>query len=305
MGLRGWLTTKIVEFLTQPLSRHERCATNDLDALKRHIRKGDVLLVQGDQRVSAIIRYLTQSSWSHTAVYVGDELVQRGGELGEWARCEYGEQSKNLLVEALPDGVTARPIDIYANHRIRVCRPHRLGPDDLKVIMDDALSAIGWQYDPRNVVDLAWHYVPAELIPSRFRSQASRYGSGARAQVICSSLVGELFANVGFPVLPTVSFPDGQPPPRVRPAATQRWLQRLRRRPRDSYPGLFRRLHPSLLAPRDFDLSPYFEVVKFSVIEDGDFDYQLIRWAEDDAEVEAELQSAGSAAALAALAQES
>jgi hypothetical protein len=36
--------------------------------------------------------------------------------------------------------------------------------------------------------------------------------------------------------------------------------------------------HPTLLTPADFDLSPYFEVVKFNVIADGDFDYRRIRW---------------------------
>jgi hypothetical protein len=42
--------------------------------------------------------------------------------------------------------------------------------------------------------------------------------------------------------------------------------------------------HPNLLTPRDFDLSPYFEVVKFNVIADGHFDYQRIRWADDGPE---------------------
>ena len=41
------------------------------------IRKGDVMLVDGDQRVSEVIKYLTQSSWSHAALYVGDELLRR------------------------------------------------------------------------------------------------------------------------------------------------------------------------------------------------------------------------------------
>jgi hypothetical protein len=39
--------------------------------------------------------------------------------------------------------------------------------------------------------------------------------------------------------------------------------------------------HPTLLTPADFDLSPYFEVVKFNVIADGDFDYRRIRWEAD------------------------
>jgi hypothetical protein len=42
--------------------------------------------------------------------------------------------------------------------------------------------------------------------------------------------------------------------------------------------------HPTLLTPRDFDLSPYFEVVKFNVIASGAFDYERIHWAALDGE---------------------
>ena len=56
-------------------------ALNDGDNLRRHIKKGDVVLVEGDQRVSEVIKYLTQSSWSHAAIYVGDELWRRNPAL--------------------------------------------------------------------------------------------------------------------------------------------------------------------------------------------------------------------------------
>ena len=32
---------------------------------------GDILLVEGNQRVSSAIKYLTQSTWSHAAFYLG------------------------------------------------------------------------------------------------------------------------------------------------------------------------------------------------------------------------------------------
>jgi hypothetical protein len=40
--------------------------------------------------------------------------------------------------------------------------------------------------------------------------------------------------------------------------------------------------HPTLLTPRDFDLSPYFETIKFNVVADGRFDYQRIQWVEPE-----------------------
>ena len=40
--------------------------------------------------------------------------------------------------------------------------------------------------------------------------------------------------------------------------------------------------HPTLITPRDFDLSPYFDIVKLNQISRGDFDYRRIHWADDD-----------------------
>jgi hypothetical protein len=38
---------------------------------------------------------------------------------------------------------------------------------------------------------------------------------------------------------------------------------------------------PTLVTPRDFDLSPYFEIIKFNIIENMRFDYHKILWVDD------------------------
>ena len=38
---------------------------------------GDILLVEGNQRVSSAIKYLTQSTWSHAAFYLGKNNKNR------------------------------------------------------------------------------------------------------------------------------------------------------------------------------------------------------------------------------------
>jgi hypothetical protein len=38
---------------------------------------------------------------------------------------------------------------------------------------------------------------------------------------------------------------------------------------------------PTLITPRDFDLSPYFQIIKFNVIEDSRFDYHNLLWIEE------------------------
>jgi hypothetical protein len=273
VGAVDWISAHLADFLNQPSGSYELLDSNDAERLRRHIRKGDVLLVEGDQRVSAVIKLLTQSCWSHAALYVGDEIVARGGPLRDEVVDRFGAASQHMLVEALYDGVVAAPIDKYIDFNLRICRPHRLRPDHLKRVLDEAIGAIGWRYDLRNLIQLALHLGMVSLRPGRYRREAARFGSEAGTEVICSSLLGRIFHGVGFPVLPTVTFPDDAPPP------TPGRLRRLLQRDRSRYRGIFRQRHPTLLTPRDFDLSPYFEVVKFSAIADGSFDYQRIAWA--------------------------
>ena len=85
------------------------------------------------------------------------------------------------------------------------------------------------------------------------------------------------FAKVRFPVLPQIEYPEVFDAPEAGRATL---LRRIFGFQSEGYTGVFRMRHPTLLTPRDFDLSPYFEIVKFNVVADGTFDYQRIQWAE-------------------------
>ena len=97
--------------------------------------------------------------------------------------------------------------------------------------------------------------------------------------MICSSLIGQLFQKVRFPIRPSVEFPYGSLA-RAYPRRSVLLKRVLGYESRD-YTGLFRMRHPTLLTPRDFDLSPYFDIVKFNVIAQRSFDYQQMEWADD------------------------
>jgi hypothetical protein len=291
MGLRSRLNQYILAFLNEPLPRSELRGWNDAAALERHIRPGDVLLVTGDTRIASIIRYLTQSAWSHAALYVGDELLKRGGERAGELERRFGSDAARLVIEALPEGVVATPLARYVDYNIRLVRAHGLRRDDRDRIVNDAIGSLGWRYDVRNVIDLARYLVPVTLVPARFRRTALRFGSGVPTEVICSSLIGELFQRVRFPIL-APNEPPGEQRESVPIPARLRFLRAvLRRRPTRDYGHLFRKRHPTLLTPADFDLSPYFEIVKFNVIADGDFDYRKILWEADAPEIVDALQS--------------
>lgn len=290
--VRRWLVEWIIDYLTRPLDHYEQRVRNDVAALKAHVRKGDVLLVEGDQRVSAIIRYLTQSPWSHSALYIGDELLRRGGEQAARARARFGAEAGHLLVEALPRGVEATPLARYVDLNLRICRPHGLRPADVERLLDEAVAAIGWRYDLQNVLDLARYLIPVRIIPDRWRLQALHFGSGQPTEVICSSLLARLFTRVRFPILPMQVAPpsgDGSLPAASTGPAPDSLRRTLVRRVfgqqnRREYTGLFRIRHPTLVTPRDFDLSPYFDVIKFNPLARGDFDYSRMQWLEEEEE---------------------
>lgn len=276
--IREALIARITRFLDQPAGHYEQTHPNDPALLHGSIRKGDVLLVEGHQRVSLMIKFLTHSSWSHAALYVGDELIRIGGPLRDLALEHFGDEAEHIVVEALMDGVVASPLSKYLDHNLRICRPHKLRASHLQHVVDQAVASIGLRYDLRNVTELALYLAGVSLLPARYRRKALRFGSGSSGQVICTSLLGRLFQDVGFPVLPSISHPrePGLPEPQRRSL-----LAVLTRRPAP-FEGVYRRRHPTLLMPRDFDQSPFFQIVKFNVVEQRGFDYERIEWVEEE-----------------------
>jgi hypothetical protein len=259
--------------LTRPRREYRRFVYNDAQKLKARIEPGDVLLVDGDQRVSEAVKYLTQSTWSHSALFVGDALLRRDEETRRLTLRRFGREARYLLLEALVDrGVIVSPLVKYLDFNVRICRPVGLIPADRDVVLEDALSRLGHTYDRRNFLDLTRYFLPLHLIPARFREEALHFGSGVATETICSTLIAEAFARVRFPILPL--------PVRRRPTtAAGRLRERVFGRPtRRAWSGLWRARHPTLCVPRDFDLSPYFAIVKFLAAELSEMDYRKLRW---------------------------
>jgi hypothetical protein len=264
--------------LTKPIARYSLTIPNELGQLRKYIRKGDVLLVEGNERVSEVIKYLSQSSWSHAAIYVGDEPLRRSPELRRELMEKYGEEAHYLLVEALVEsGVVVSPVSKYRDFNIRICRPHQLTVADQAVVVNHAIANVGRTYDLKNLFDLARYFLPVSIVPARLRRQALEFGSTDPTRVICSSMIAECFARVRFPIVPRY-----EPIPQealTAPPGRYSWLERFSRKVPDTH--LLRMVSPTLITPRDFDLSPYFEIIKFNVIESSRFDYHKLRWAED------------------------
>ncbi len=270
------LSAWFVRILTQRRKRYRHFVENVPATLKATVRPGDVILVDGDQRVSQAIKYLTTSSWSHSAIYVGDALLRRDAATRADIQRRFGREARHLVVEALVDkGVVVSPLVKYVDLNVRICRPVGLKPEDLETVLDYVIARIGFQYDRRNFWDLTRYLLPFQMIPSELREDALHFGSGRETETICSSLLAEAFGKVRFPILPV--------PVRRKPhTVSQRLRQQILGRPtRRAYSGLLRARHPTLCVPRDFDLSPYFEIVKFHPREVAAFDYRRLQWEGD------------------------
>ena len=248
-----WLGRKLAQRIRHQPPDREPYVPSDPEALRRTLRTGDVLLVGGGSKLGMAIKYLTQSTWSHAALYVGD-IPEVAGPTGE----------PHMLIEVeLGEGCIASPLSKYDRFQTRICRPIGLTEVDREELIRFIISRLGAQYDMRNIVDLARYMLPTPPVPTRWRRRMIALGSGEPTRAICSTLIAEAFDRVRYPILPRIE----------RLVVEQRSISRFRQR------EILHIRHHSLYAPADFDLSPYFQIIK-PTIEQG-FNYKGLTWASD------------------------
>ena len=235
----------IARYLQKPVHGYEPFTPSDPDALRHSLQPGDVLLVEGNNHIAGVIKYLTQSTWSHSALYVGP-LPGRATADGE----------PHVLIEAnVGEGVVSAPLSKYLRFHTRICRPVGLTESDCAVVCAYATERIGFAYDLKNIIDLLRYLFPMPL-PQRWRRRMIALGSGDPSRLICSALIADAFSAVRYPILPKIMLAGSQ-------QAVEQILE-IR--------------HSSLYCPRDFDISPYFNVVK-PTIRQG-FNYKALQWAD-------------------------
>ena len=235
----------IAAYLQKELPGYEPFTPSDPERVRGLIQEGDVLLVEGNSRTSGIIQYLTQSTWSHAALYVGpiDGASEPDGE-------------SHVLIEAnVGEGVISAPLSKYLPYHTRLCRPVGLSHEDRVTVCRYAINRIGFGYDTKNIVDLMRYLFPLP-VPQRWRRRMIAFGSGDPTKIICSALLAQAFGAVRYPILPKIT--------RAGSRNARREILHIR----DS----------SLYMPRDFDISPYFEIVKPTIVRG--FDYLSLHWAD-------------------------
>lgn len=213
------------------------------------IKPGDVLLVDGRQRISTAIKYLTQSTWSHAALCV-EAMDTASGRLPRFVEADAVE------------GVRIVSLDQFADMHTRICRPVGLSDADLESVTAFALARVGDSYDLANVIDLARYLLPTPPVPTGWRRRMIALGSGEPTKAICSTLIAKAFQSIRYPILPQVTREMIDDP---GCQGCVRDIMHIR--------------HHSLFTPRDFDVSPYFRIIK-PTLEAG-FDHRALAWGEN------------------------
>jgi hypothetical protein len=244
--LRDGIWRLIARYLDKPVHGYEPFTPSDPDALRQSLEPGDVLLVEGNNHIAGVIKYLTQSTWSHSALYVGpiDGRVTHAGE-------------PHVLIEAnVGEGVASAPLSKYFRFHTRICRPVGLTEADRATVCAYAVARIGFAYDVKNIIDLMRYLFPLP-VPQRWRRRMIALGSGDPSRLICSALIADAFTAVHYPILPKITLA----------------------RSRQALEQILEIRHSSLYCPRDFDISPYFNVVKPTIAKG--FDYKALHWADE------------------------
>jgi len=236
----------LASFLSKPRPGYQQHDTTSVDAILQVIKPGDILLVDGNSRISTAIKYLTQSTWSHACLYMGapDATVE----------------SLTLVEADLNNGVTMVPLNKYADYNVRICRPVGLNAAERKELLNFVQERIGFRYDLKNIFDLMRYLIQNPAVPTQYRRDMLSLGSGEPTKAICSTLIAQAFQSINYPILPRSSLDEG------------------------SDEQLFEARHHTHYVPRDFDLSPYFCVVK-PTLELG-FDFHALRWSEPQEQTE-------------------
>jgi Permuted papain-like amidase enzyme, YaeF/YiiX, C92 family len=246
----AYISARILEYLSQPTGRYAPFYAPDPDVVRRALQPGDIMLIEGNSRLSAVIKYLTQSTWSHAALYVGE----RTGDVAP-------DGEPNVLLEAEAEtGVVTVPLSKYIGFHTRICRAVGLDEASRQKVIDYALKRVGMQYDSQRILDLARYLFPYPPVPVWFRRRMLAIGSGDPTRAICSTLIAEAFASIHYPILPERAAINGKTYGIAPYVQTE--FDHIRTH------GLY--------TPRDFDTSPFFAIIKPTLA--AGFDYRTVQW---------------------------
>jgi hypothetical protein len=233
-----WLIPKVSKWLLYepPSPPSPLC---DFEKIRFELRIADVILAEGRNKASRIIKHITQSTWSHAALYIGRLYDIDDANLRTHIRKYYkGPPEEQLIIESvMGEGTIITPLSEYKGHHVRICRPRGLPREDAQKVIAFAVNHLGMRYSLRHIFDLARFLFPWSILPRRWRSSLFTHNALKPTEEICSLLIARAFLSVRFPITPEIR--------------------------EDSEHVTLVSRDPRLFTPKDFDYSPFFDIIKY------------------------------------------
>lgn len=257
MACSSWFIKKISNYLSaeKPKEPSYLC---DFDRICHEVRPADVLLIEGENRISKLIQRLTHSPWTHACLFIGRLHDIDDPQIREHVHKHYkGKLNDQLIIESIiGKGTIITPLSEYKNEHIRICRPTGLSHRDAQRVIAHATKSLGRKYSLAHIFDLARFFLMGRFLPGKWRTRLFNFNPGKATEEICSAMIANSFTHIRFPILPLVRRGENQK------------LEMIRR-------------NPKLFTPSDFDYSPYFDIIKYPIFSmDQRTAYRNLPWNE-------------------------
>jgi hypothetical protein len=253
------ISTIITNWLLTNINPPPQDLLYSFDHVCFNLKPCDIILVDGRSRVSEVIKIITQSHWSHAAIYIGRIKDIPSPEAKKKLQQFFkADENTQLLIESqMGSGVIITPLEHYRYEEIRICRPRGLSKTDNEKVIHYCIQQLGLNYDIRQILDLARFMFPWSYMPRQWRTSLFQHNAGGPTKATCSRLLADAFHSVRYPILPEIIIGH------------------------DNNIEVVQR-NSSLFTPNDFDDSPFFDILKFPRFDLADVSlYQKLKWRDD------------------------
>ncbi len=257
-ALTEWILLKFYSFLDKVDDTPKRTYLYNFDQFQKKIKPCDVLLVESHTRIGNIIKLISESTWSHAVLYIGratdiEDPALRSKLL---EHTNYSLSDKLIIESVIGKGTIVTSLDSYRENHLRILRPTTLLPADAQKVIAYGINHIGKKYSIRHLIDLARFIFPWGIFPRRWRSSLFQHNALQPTEDTCSSLIAYAFQSVNFPILPFIE--------------------------KDEKGYAFTHRNPRLYTPSDFDLSPFFDVIKYPLFPlSEEISYKDLHWQKE------------------------
>jgi hypothetical protein len=184
---RDRLAEALLLYLTQPIEHRGAAPNTGSGSLEGILRRGDVLLTEGNTRAAQLVKRVTRSSWSHVSMYVGP--------------LEDGHDPLCIVEADVAAGVRSIRLSELNALQVRVLRPIGLDCTDRTRLAEWVVSRVGSEYDLAH----AWLLGRKNLLRLPLRPSLHPHATivaHTATRFICCSLLTHAFALVGTPISP-------------------------------------------------------------------------------------------------------